>query len=104
MLNRIKNLWAETALTSAIESVVRESQRGNALNVQKWYFKFKKEAYNQSKKSLEPTSAIEAMALLKVGPEKSALYHEIVDRLSQPGGTLEEVNEWLKYHTPDEMP
>ena len=42
----MKNLWAETALTTAIEGVIREASKGNALEVQQWYFNLKKEAYS----------------------------------------------------------
>lgn len=46
MFGGMKKLWAETALTSAIEGVIREASKGNALEVQRWYFKIKKKHTN----------------------------------------------------------
>ena len=100
MFGGMKKLWAETALTSAIEGVIRESSKGNALEVQRWYFKLKKEAYGQSLKDGRPASVIEEHALGAMQPEQSKLYWEVVNRLSQSGGPLEEVNEWLKTNKP----
>lgn len=100
MFGGIKKLWAESALTSAIEGVIRESSKGNALEVQQWYFKLKKEAYNQSLKEGMPASEIEERALGTMKSERSNLYREIVKRLSQSEGPLEEVNEWLKTNKP----
>ncbi len=100
MFGGIKKLWAETALTSAVEGVIRESSRGNALEVQRWYFKVKKEAYKQSLKEGVDPPEIENRALGEMKEEQSKLYQEIVQRLSQNGGPLEEVNEWLKTNKP----
>lgn len=100
MFGGMKKLWAETALTSAIEGVIRESSKGNALEAQKWYFKIKKEAYKQSLKEGRPASEIEARAINSMKPDQSNLYHDIVKRLSQNGGPFEEINEWLKTNKP----
>ena len=100
MFGGMKQLWSVTALTSAIEGVIRECARGNALEVQRWYFKLKKEAYKQSIKEGVSASIIENRALSMVNSEQSELYKGIVERLSQPGGALEEVNEWLEINTP----
>ena len=100
MFGGMKKLWAETALTSAIEGVIRESSKGNALEAQRWYFKLKKEAYKQSLKESVPASKIEERALSAMKPDQSELYHEIVKRLSQNGGPFAEVNEWLKTNKP----
>ena len=43
---------------------------------------------------------LEERALNSMKPEQSELYKQIVDRLSQKGGLLEEVNEWLKTNKP----
>jgi len=96
MFGGMKKLWAETSLTSAIEGVVRESSKGNTLEVQRWYFKIKKEAYKQSLKEGIATSEIEERALSAMKPEQSRLYREVVKRLSKNGGPLEEVNGWLR--------
>ena len=100
MFGSMKNLWAETALTSAIEGVIRESSKGDALEAQRWYFKLKKEAYKQSLKDGVSASEIEDQALSAMKSEQSNLYREIVERLSQSGGPFEEVNEWLKDNRP----
>lgn len=100
MFGGMKKVWAETALTSAIEGVIREASKGNALEVQRWYFKLKKEAYKQSLKEGKSASEIEERALGTMNADQSRLYHEIVDRLSRAGGPFEEVNEWLKTNKP----
>ncbi len=100
MFGNMKKHWADTALSSAIEGVIRESSKGNALEVQRWYFKLKKEAYKQSLKEGMSASKIEERALIAMEPEQSKLYREIIERLSQNGGPLEEVNEWLKTNKP----
>lgn len=100
MFGGIKKLWAETALTSAIEGVLRESSKGNTLEVQRWYFKIKKEAYLQSLKEGIDPSEIERRCQSAMRPDQLRLYQEIVHRLSQSGGPLEEVNEWLKTNKP----
>lgn len=100
MFGGMKKLWAETALTSAIEGVIRESSKGNALEVQRWYFKIKKDAYKQSLKEGIVASAIEERALSAMKSEQSRLYREIVERLSQGGGPLAEINEWMKTNKP----
>ena len=100
MFGVMKKLWAETALTSAIEGVIRESSKGNALEAQQWYFKLKKEAYKQSLKESKSASEIEERALGTMKSDQSKLYHDIVKRLSQNGGPFEEINEWLKTNNP----
>lgn len=100
MFGGMKKLWAETALTSAIEGVIREASKGNALEVQRWYFKIKKEAYKQSLKENVTPSSIEERALSAMKPEQSEVYREVIRRLSKDGGPLEEINEWLKTNKP----
>ncbi len=100
MLGGMKKLWAKTVLKSAIEGVICESSKGNALEVQRWYFKIKKEAYKQSLKEGSPIAKIEDRALGTMKSEQSELYREVVKRLSQGGGPLEEINEWLKTNKP----
>ena len=100
MFGGMKKVWAETALTSAIEGVIRESSKGNALEMQRWYFKIKKEAYKQSLKENATPSAIEERALGAMKSEEVEIYREIVRRLSKNGGPLEEVDEWLKTNWP----
>lgn len=62
----MKNLWAETALTTAVEGVIREASKGNALEVQQWYFNLKKEAYKQSIKVGRSAIEIEEKALMSI--------------------------------------
>ena len=96
----MKNLWAETVLITAIEGVIREASKGNALEVQRWYFNLKKEAYKQSIKDGLSAREIEEKALMSMKLERANLYREIIKRLSSKGGVLEEVNDWLKTHKP----
>lgn len=100
MFSFIKELWLETAISSAIEGVIRESSKGNKGELTRWYFKVKKEAYKQSIKEGIPASAIEERVLKAMRPEQLSSYQTIVDRFSQEGGPLEEVNEWLKTNKP----
>lgn len=100
MFDEAKRIWALTAITSAIEGVIRESAKGDALEVQRCYFKIKKETYKQSLNGNNTASMLEERALNSMKPEQSELYKQIVGRLSQKGGLLEEVNEWLKTNKP----
>ncbi len=100
MFDLTRKLWAESALTSSIEGVLREAAKGNAVEVQKWYFRLKKEAYKQSIKEGVSPDEIEERALSKVTPEESELFIDVVRRLSQPSGVLDEVNIWLKQNRP----
>jgi hypothetical protein len=100
MFDLTRKLWAESALTSSIEGVLREAAKGNAVEVQKWYFRLKKEAYKQSLKEGISPQVIEARALSKVAPDEAELFIDVVRRLSQPGGVLDEINNWLKQDRP----
>jgi len=100
MFGGVKKLWADTGVTTAIDGVIKQAAKGNALEVQKWYFKLKKNTYKISlRDGISPTQ-VEKRALENVGPEKTQLFNEIVSRLSQPGGALEEINDWLKHNKP----
>ncbi len=100
MFNSIKARWKEAALVSAFEGVIRESSKGNALEVQTWYFKIKKEAYKQSVKEGVTAEEIENRALNSMAPSQVNIYIDIVARLSKNGGVLAEVNDWLKSNRP----
>lgn len=100
MFGGIKKMWSDAAITAAMLGVIRESEKGNAPEVQRWYFVVKKEAYKQSLKDGVTPSEIEEQALSIIKPDQSALYQSIVKRLSQNGGPLEEIDEWLKTHKP----
>ncbi len=100
MFGLTKKIWAESVLTASIEGVLREAGQGNALEVQKWYFKLKKDAYKQSLRENLPPNVIEDRALSKVDLEKARLFLDVVARLSRPGGVLEEINVWLKHNQP----
>lgn len=101
MFNNIRSVWAETALTSAIEGVVREFNKGNTVEGQRWYFKFKKEAHRQAEKENGTPTAIENRALTKIKPETADAYNDLVTRLSEPGEPLHEINEWLRTNKPE---
>jgi len=100
MFGSIKNMWADAAITSAVEGVIRESSKGNMPELKSWYFTVKKEAYKQSLKDGIAPEVVEKRAMDKMEKRKSKLYQEIISRLSQSGGTLEEINEWLKINNP----
>jgi len=84
----------------AQKSERREASKGNALEVQRWYLNLKREAYKQSLKNGRHTLEIKEQALMSMKSERANSYRGIVNRLSQHGGILEEVNEWLKTHKP----
>ena len=98
MFGSVKKMWADTGVTTDIDGVIRQAAKGNALEVQKWYFKLKKDAYKISLRDGISPSQVERKALSSVGPEKSKLFEEIVKRLSKPGGALEEINDHLKHN------
>lgn len=100
MFDLTRKLWAESALTSSIEGVLREAAKGNAAEVQKWYFRLKKEAYRQSLKEGISQDEIEERALGKVTPDEAELFIDVVRRLSQSGGVLDEINIWLTQNRP----
>lgn len=98
MFGSLKKLWDESGITASVDGVLREAARGNASEVQRWYFKLKKHAYKQSLQDGLSPAEIERRALSSIEPAKARQYSEVVQRLSQPGGVLHEVNEWLKHN------
>jgi len=100
MFGSIKKMWADTGVTTAIDGVIRLAAKGNALEIQRWYFRLKKDAYSISLRDGISPPQVEQRALDSIDPEKARLFNEIVERLSQPGGALEEINEYLKHNKP----
>jgi hypothetical protein len=92
----IKKAWNDSALESAVEGVIREADRGNAHEVQRWFNMFKDKCEAQSKGAGKNPRDIEEEILQKLDPAKSARYVSIVERLSEPDGLLAEVMEWRR--------
>ena len=96
MFKRVRSLWAGSALTSAVEGVVREANNGNALEVQRWYFKFRTESKKQALEAGKTEFLIQSQAIAAVPPDQATAFREIVDRLSCAGGPLDEVNKGIE--------
>jgi hypothetical protein len=94
MFRKTRQLWRDTALDSAIEGVLREASKGNALEVQRWFNKLKDDCISQSEKTGEQPESIEERAFQRMSPNVTAEYTAIVAKLSQPGQVLEEVISW----------
>lgn len=100
MFGKLMGLWNASGVVTGIEGVIREAERGNILEAQRWYFYLKKHAFRASKKEGIPAQEIEERALASVRPEQATRFKLIVNQLSQPGEPFEEVNEWLKANRP----
>lgn len=100
MFGALKSLWNESGITASVDGVLREARNGNAVELQKWYFKLKKDSYKQARElGISPADA-EHRALATLEPKKLEAYQDIVRRLRQPGGVLEEIDNWLESHDP----
>lgn len=100
MFGALKSMWNDAGVTASVDGVLREAGNGNAVEVQKWYFKLKKTAHAQAKKlGITPDEA-EQRALATVDPVKLAQYQGIVLKLTRPGGVLAEIDTWLENNEP----
>jgi len=100
MFGSLKSLWNESGITASVDGVLREAGNGNAVEVQKWYFKLKKDSYRQARElGISPVDA-EQRALATIEPKKLEAYQDIVWKLTQPGGVLAEIDDWLENHDP----
>ncbi len=100
MFGALKSLWNESGITASVDGVLREARTGNAVEVQKWYFKLKKDSYKQARElGISPTDA-EQRALATIEPKKLEAYQDIVRKLRQPDGVLAEIDKWLESHDP----
>lgn len=100
MFGALKSLWNESGITTSVEGVLREAGNGNAVEVQKWYFKLKKDSYKRGRELGISLSEAEQRALATIDPQKLEAYQGIVWKLTQPGGVLAEIDEWLELHDP----
>lgn len=100
MFGALRSLWNTSGITASVDGVLREAGNGNAVEVQKWYFKLKKDSYKQARElGISPDEA-ERRALATIEPRKLEAYQDIVRKLSQPGGILAEIDSWLESHDP----
>ena len=100
MFDALKSLWNESGITASLDGVLREAGNGNAVEVQRWYFKLKKDSYKQARElGITPAEA-EQRALSVIEPNKLEAYQSITWKLTQPGGVLAEIDEWLENHDP----
>lgn len=98
MFEAFKKGWSQSGIVAAVDGVLREAARGDALQVQKWYFKLKKDAYKQALNQGITAGQAELNAFATIEPAKMQTYRDVVRRLSVPGGALYEVNEWLQHN------
>lgn len=100
MFGALKSLWNVSGITASVDGVLREAGNGNAVEVQKWYFKLKKDSYKQARElGISPADA-EQRTLATIEPKKLEAYQDIVRKLTQPGGVLAEIDDWLESHDP----
>ncbi len=100
MFGALKALWAESGVESAVDGVIREFGRGNAVEVQRWYFQIKKKAYQKSLREGISAEDAENCLLGKIDKEKIEDYLSIATRLKRPGGVLSDVDAWLENNRP----
>ncbi len=100
MFSSIKKMWGASKIEACVDGVIREAANGDAVELQKWYFKLKKEIYQHSLQLGTTAAEAERILLDKVDPSKVRKYTEVVQRLSRDGGVLEDINEWLKHNKP----
>jgi hypothetical protein len=101
LFGSIKKIWNESGIAASVDGVLREAARGNAVEVQKWYFKLKKDAFSQAKQEGVSPKEIEKRALSAIAPEKLAAYLDIVRKLTRPGGVLADIDSWLESYDPE---
>ena len=100
MFNAFSSMWNQSGVVASVDGVIREVGKGNAVEVQKLYFKLKKDSYKHSlEKGITPYEA-EQSALETVEPEKLRAYRNIVQKLTAKGGILAEIDDWLLYNDP----
>jgi hypothetical protein len=100
LFGNVKKMWYQSGMETGVQEVINEAAKGNATEVQRWYYKIKKDSYKQSLNlGLDPAE-VERQALESMSKDTVRTYEEIVERLSRSGGPLEEVNEWLKSNKP----
>lgn len=100
MFGALKSLWNESGITASVDGVLREADNGNAVEVQKWYFKLKKDSYKQARELGISPDEVEQRALATIEPTKLNAYRDIVCKLTQTGGVLAEIDGWLENHDP----
>jgi len=100
MFGALKSLWNDSGITASVDGVLREAGNGNAVEVQKWYFKLKKDSYKQARELGISPSEAEQRALATIESYKLEAYRGIIWKLTQPGGVLAEIDEWLESHDP----
>jgi len=98
MFGLFKRGWSESGILASVDGVLREAANGDALQVQKWYFKLKKDAYKQSINEGITAEQAERNAFATLDSSKIQAYRDVVQRLSVRDGVLFEVNEWLKHN------
>lgn len=100
MFSVLKSLWNESGITASVDGVLREARNGNAVEVQRWYFKLKKDSYKQALElGITPAEA-ELRALSTIEADKLEEYQSITLRFRKPGGVLAEIDDWLRSHDP----
>jgi len=100
MFNSIKKTWKLTKVISAFRGIVRELSKGNKLEAQRWYFSLKKHAYLYAQEYGGTPLQAEQEAMLLVPHDEQVICWNIISSLTQPGGSFEEIDEWLKNHKP----
>ena len=100
MFGAPKGLWNQSGITASVDGVLREVSNGNAVEVQKWYFKLKKQAYKSAQELGITPDAAEERAFATMPLDKLVAYRCTIGKLRLPGCILAEIDEWLKTNDP----
>lgn len=96
MFKNIARRWADSAIGSCIEGIVREAKKGNVVEAQSWYRKLRMDCYAQAQKENVSTSVIEQRGLDNVGIAMAIEYKRVKEEGCRPFGPFEEVDQYLK--------
>lgn len=94
----MRRLWDDSGIGSCVEGVVKEFEQGNVLQVQKWYFKLRKDSQRLAIRDGILPAEIWRRALENVGSDVARRFENIVQTGLRPGGPLEEIESWIREH------
>ena len=100
MFKGIRKTWYEGGFVSAIQQLVKEVSRGDALAVQKCYFKARQDAYKYALETSMPKEEAYQELLGKVDRDTMAIYWNVIIKLKLRGGILSDVDDWLEQNDP----
>lgn len=91
MFENTKRIWDRSKIVSAIEGVVREVSKGNAVTAQQWYYDYLIHTRFYSKKYSMLLSEVIDEAKAGLSTSKVVAFEEIVAKLARSGEIFDEV-------------